>query len=372
MTEQMEGRDYHPAWVDWTAAVSNGRKEKQAARPNSARVRTLKNQLAGVYGVRCYLCGSEDFTLEQLRLEHRIPLVRIGGSNAFENLGLACTECDTKKGELTEEEFRASALYRWVGPTQTTPIPITVVKMQKPIEEKLCRACGKQLPIWKFPSRGDECSRCLFDLDNRLTQKDKPKINLTVVKSKDERVHKMGMRRLSEAISAPRKDTKQSLAALAWAANKRGRAAWQSEDVFGDLVEYFRVNNIPVVKSNLRHVLAALAKAKYVDRRVDQRKHKTTFLAFYKDVDLTGIAVMMTPDNTPDLNSTPEPVAEVTAEQMSDTVEKMPKGAMPPTPSDLAVINLDKLVLMLKDWYRADPEAYIEWSSTVVSWLEQR
>ena len=57
------------------------------------------------YGtLTCYLCLNPiQFGSDQL--EHRIPLSR-GGSNLYENLGVACGPCNNNKGTKTEEEYR--------------------------------------------------------------------------------------------------------------------------------------------------------------------------------------------------------------------------------------------------------------------------
>jgi 5-methylcytosine-specific restriction endonuclease McrA len=57
------------------------------------------------YGtLTCYLCvlpivfGADN-------LEHKIPLSR-GGTNEYKNLGVACSKCNRKKHNKTEEEFK--------------------------------------------------------------------------------------------------------------------------------------------------------------------------------------------------------------------------------------------------------------------------
>ena len=55
------------------------------------------------YGGRCGYCGEKP---SRLHADHRIPLSR-GGSNTIENIVPACGRCNGRKGQLTEQEFRA-------------------------------------------------------------------------------------------------------------------------------------------------------------------------------------------------------------------------------------------------------------------------
>ena len=56
------------------------------------------------YGVlTCYLCSKPIINSED-SLEHSIPLSR-GGSNNYENLGVAHRRCNSQKGIMTLEEW---------------------------------------------------------------------------------------------------------------------------------------------------------------------------------------------------------------------------------------------------------------------------
>lgn len=58
------------------------------------------------YGtLTCYLC-LHPIPFGKDTLEHKIPLSR-GGTNEYNNLGIACQSCNCKKHNKTEEEFRA-------------------------------------------------------------------------------------------------------------------------------------------------------------------------------------------------------------------------------------------------------------------------
>lgn len=53
----------------------------------------------------CYYCLNE-LSLSDVTIDHRTPLAK-GGTNQFENLCIACNDCNTLKGEFSELEFRA-------------------------------------------------------------------------------------------------------------------------------------------------------------------------------------------------------------------------------------------------------------------------
>ena len=63
-------------------------------------------------GGRCYYCGIKTKAYlcsphapNYATRDHRVPLSR-GGSNAIENMAVACRACNSAKGDLTEAEFR--------------------------------------------------------------------------------------------------------------------------------------------------------------------------------------------------------------------------------------------------------------------------
>jgi hypothetical protein len=58
------------------------------------------------YGtLTCYLC-IKPIEFGKDHLEHKTPLVR-GGTNEYDNLGVACSKCNCSKGRKTVEEFSA-------------------------------------------------------------------------------------------------------------------------------------------------------------------------------------------------------------------------------------------------------------------------
>jgi 5-methylcytosine-specific restriction endonuclease McrA len=61
--------------------------------------------MGGAYDgfVRCRYCGGL-FALEQVALDHALPLSR-GGGVELDNLDLPCMECNAKKGGMTPTEY---------------------------------------------------------------------------------------------------------------------------------------------------------------------------------------------------------------------------------------------------------------------------
>lgn len=76
-------------------------------RSEQARLkRILVDELTDGQTFSCYYC-EEVFSVEELELEHKIPVSR-KGTNKRENLVLACQSCNRRKGKKTEKEFKAS------------------------------------------------------------------------------------------------------------------------------------------------------------------------------------------------------------------------------------------------------------------------
>jgi CRISPR/Cas system Type II protein with McrA/HNH and RuvC-like nuclease domain len=68
------------------------------------------NELFAWQEGRCHYCGEYLYSKwEEGRapydIEHKIPLSR-GGTNYIDNIALACADCNSSKGPLTEEEFK--------------------------------------------------------------------------------------------------------------------------------------------------------------------------------------------------------------------------------------------------------------------------
>ncbi|MEX2047650.1 MAG: HNH endonuclease [Chloroflexota bacterium] len=92
---------YHKAHPEVLRAKSNAyraRAREAEGHFTSAEWRALVES----HGGRCAYC----LVVAPLDVEHRIPLKR-GGTNWIANILPACRPCNRKKGQLTDEEFRA-------------------------------------------------------------------------------------------------------------------------------------------------------------------------------------------------------------------------------------------------------------------------
>ncbi len=91
-----------PVTVEYDESTGRLAKNKKKRKHTPKR----RRQLLAAYGPFCYLCHrSFEHDPDSLRVEHRVPLGR-GGQDRYQNLGLACAECDIAKGMMTEQEFR--------------------------------------------------------------------------------------------------------------------------------------------------------------------------------------------------------------------------------------------------------------------------
>jgi len=78
---------------------------KKAGRISIATIQQVYEENIKQYGtLTCYLCLNPiEFSKDHL--EHKTPLSR-GGTNEKENLGVACSKCNARKYNKTEEEFK--------------------------------------------------------------------------------------------------------------------------------------------------------------------------------------------------------------------------------------------------------------------------
>ncbi len=58
-----------------------------------------------IFPVICYYCQKSIISLDDHSFDHKTPICR-GGSNEWSNIESTCKDCNLKKGDLTEEEFR--------------------------------------------------------------------------------------------------------------------------------------------------------------------------------------------------------------------------------------------------------------------------
>jgi 5-methylcytosine-specific restriction endonuclease McrA len=115
-------REQHKAVM---AAYHRSHPEVLRAKSNAyrARARAAAGQftsaewlaLVARYDGRCAYRGE----VAPLQVDHRTPLTR-GGANSIDNILPACRKCNTEKGQLTEEEFRARLATESVATTPPT------------------------------------------------------------------------------------------------------------------------------------------------------------------------------------------------------------------------------------------------------------
>lgn len=91
---------WDPIKGDWIKKKRRPNRHKKDQRDKKAQI-LLKRD-----GAYCYLCGEIQIPWRMV-VEHKIPLSR-GGTNDISNLAMACKDCDTAKGSMTEEEYRAT------------------------------------------------------------------------------------------------------------------------------------------------------------------------------------------------------------------------------------------------------------------------
>lgn len=80
------------------------RVKTEALKSTTATLRELEKWLNHEHFI-CYYCLRE-LNLEDLTCDHKTPLSRLG-SNEISNLCICCSDCNSLKAELTEEEFRS-------------------------------------------------------------------------------------------------------------------------------------------------------------------------------------------------------------------------------------------------------------------------
>ena len=107
---------YAAAPIAWQRYLKEWRKKNPEKSHAYVRAATIKRRraaggksfsaaewlrLLAHHGKACAYCGSKVL----IEIDHRIPLIR-GGSNTIENILPACRNCNRRKNQKTEEEFR--------------------------------------------------------------------------------------------------------------------------------------------------------------------------------------------------------------------------------------------------------------------------
>ncbi len=79
---------------------------------------------------RCMYCGRK-VPRDLFDLDHKNPVAQ-GGTNRKSNFQLLCRSCNTRKGSLTDREFRRK--YREAGVPQKQILPQNVIRQDKFVE----------------------------------------------------------------------------------------------------------------------------------------------------------------------------------------------------------------------------------------------
>lgn len=94
---------------------------KRHAVPNKA---ATMQALFDKQRAKCMYCGKEKHEANDLHLDHKIP-VSLGGSNDLSNLQLLCGSCNSRKGNIKDDEFREK--YKLPPSSQVTGPPRKVL-----------------------------------------------------------------------------------------------------------------------------------------------------------------------------------------------------------------------------------------------------
>ncbi len=79
---------------------------------NSKVIQMLYEDNIKKYGTLTCLYCKKNIEFGKDHLEHKIPISR-GGTNIYENLGIACSKCNLEKGNKTEEEYKERKGKKW-------------------------------------------------------------------------------------------------------------------------------------------------------------------------------------------------------------------------------------------------------------------
>lgn len=102
-------------------------------RPHTHKVRFSRQNVLARDRWRCQYCGERKRTCE-LTFDHVLPRSR-GGRTAWENIVIACTTCNAKKGGRTPEEAEMPLRCKPVRPTWLPTFNMTLQQIsQVPVE----------------------------------------------------------------------------------------------------------------------------------------------------------------------------------------------------------------------------------------------
>jgi hypothetical protein len=170
------------------------------------------------------------------------------------------------------------------------------------------------------------------------------------------------------------KNTRQTVDALAWATNRRGRITWiDDRHVVGKIRQYLIDHHVKLHNDNAkdmeRHIrltINRLVNEGYAEAKGGGVRNALTSFRFKDDVNITGYTPIFVDPNKPEVVSvydgaTPEPVTPPITHQalMPNALANlsMPLPEMP-KPDRYMKAEVDRL---LERWAEFDPDSYANW-----------
>lgn len=92
-------------------------------------------------GHKCPYCGI-NLLEEYVEEDHKIPLSR-GGSNLQSNIQLTCRDCNRRKGEMTDEDFRKKYHFYGVPLKPDTPPKEPIPQEYFQIDDREAKLFGR-------------------------------------------------------------------------------------------------------------------------------------------------------------------------------------------------------------------------------------
>jgi hypothetical protein len=94
---------------------------------------------------RCTYCGIEVYKGKNLEYDHKIPICR-GGPHTIENLAVACSKDNRRKGRMTDTEYKEQLKQKEQMLIKTGDAqPITIIKTDLPDDQITKKALDKAL-----------------------------------------------------------------------------------------------------------------------------------------------------------------------------------------------------------------------------------
>jgi hypothetical protein len=176
-----------------------------------------------------------------------------------------------------------------------------------------------------------------------------------------------------------KRDSKERIAAVAWATIRRGRVSWKSENVNETVREYLaREAGYIMDPADVAYVLNWLVDNGYGWRKEDPNGNKRTVeFGINQDVDLTGhpkpkagvtsrIARLRAEAEAVGMTVAPVQEPEGAANRLIGVNDMPMPGPEPPPPP---VYRLDELAKLLSEWAEADHDAYARYVDTAIDRL---